>query len=107
MSYALSHRQLGNAHCGRTGFGQADAPPPSSDGAAGNNRVAVIVFGGIMVGLGFLAYLRFKTTADIARSRGVGEALKYEAGMAGIQALRDITSRPVSRNRRRGRRRRR
>lgn len=62
----------------------------------------MVVFGGVMVGLGFLAYLRFKTTADIARTRGVNEALKYEAGMAGIQAARRLVE-PVSRNKRRRR----
>lgn len=103
MSYALAHRHLGSASCGCAGIGQSDAGSPPA--AVGGNT-ALIVFGGIMVGLGFLAYLRFKTTADIARSRGVGEALKYEAGMAGIQAVRRLTE-PVSRNRRRGRRRRR
>ena len=99
MSYAPVHySSLSNSSCGCAGFGQTDAAPaPSNSG-----RTATLVFGGIMVGLGFLAYLRFKTTADIARTRGVNEALKYEAGMAGIQAARRL----VSRNKRGGRRRR-
>jgi hypothetical protein len=102
MSYAPVHYAMLGTHCGYAGFGQAEAPPA----ATGESRTGMLVFGGIMVGLGFLAYLRFKTTSDIARTRGVNEALKYEAGMAGIRALNDLT-RPVSRNRRRGRRRRR
>lgn len=102
MSYAASHHSLAS-HCGYSGFGQAEAPPAAANtGGSGT----MLLFGGIMVGLGFLAYLRFKTTADIARTRGVNEALKYEAGMAGVRALNDLT-RTVSRNRRRGRRRRR
>lgn len=104
MSYAASHHSLSNSHCGYSGFGQAEAPPAAASNTGGSGTM--LLFGGIMVGLGFLAYLRFKTTADIARTRGVNEALKYEAGMAGVRALNDLT-RPVSRNRRRGRRRRR
>jgi hypothetical protein len=64
---------------------------------------------GIFGLIGFLAYWRFKTTAIIAKKHGVGGALAFEGGLAGIRALERIADRPrrnPRRRRSRGRRRR-
>ena len=66
-----------------------------------NSPGAWLVFGGIMAIVGVAVYFRFKTTSDIARQYGVKEALKYEAGLAGIQAVRELTSPRRNRRRRR------